>query len=369
MVEYAYNAVGELVQVTGPSGVLAYEYVDGCVARVIRDGIPVRRFGYAEPGRLSTEWRAETGEINYAIQTCPDGTRFRASASSGTGLGEITYDGAYRPVREIRSDGTEVNWDRSHAGEMRVSLAMPDGDRLVVTEQDDRSRRIELPGGSLLEESRDAAGRITSLKLGGELLRRQRWHFNGQPDTIEDEATAWRHEYRADGTPSRVLVTPPGEASSFTAWLGVAFDEKGRLTGLTDATGLDVKVAYDAAGHVTSVGGSRGRIDVARDEQAGSMTMQTSWGVSQSVTFDPAGRTTRTEVSDGPRVATTTFEGGRPVLMRHFDGGEVRVGYEDARVTQLRLADGVELGYDYDAGGRVVAVSLGDVARVDARLR
>jgi RHS repeat-associated protein len=364
---YVYNPAGELVEARGPSGVLTYEYADGCIARVLQDGVLVQSFGYADRGTLSKEWRTETGEIDYAIQTGPDGTRFHTSAPSGggSGPGEIVYDSALRPVREVRHDGTDVRWDRSEAGKTRVTVSIPGGDELLVTELGGGSRRVELPGGSVLEEARDAAERLTSLTLDGKTLMRQQWHVNGQPEMVEDETTAWRHEYRADGTLSRVLVTPPGDASGFSAWLGVGFDESGRLTGLTDATGMDVQVGYDAVGNISFVGGSRARVDVTRDEQARSMTLRTSWGGSQTISFDAAGRPTRVETSDGSHVATTAFEGGRPVLIRHFDGGEVQVGYEDSRVRRLRLANGIELGYDYDVEGRVAAVSLGDETRVE----
>jgi RHS repeat-associated protein len=367
-VAYAYNAEGELARVTGPAGELTYEYRNGCLCKISRGGDAVRTVTCNDQGQVLKEWRKEAGEVQHQVRADEKGYLVSTfAAGSDQPQEEVEYDLAFRPVRKLQPDGTQVLWTRNGGEEVKITVTTPEGDEVLMTESEVGLRRtLTFPGGAVLDTSLDEAGRITSMQLGDKTLVKQSWHHNGQPGTIEDESAAFRHEYRSDSTLSRTLVTPPGDAESYDRWLSHEVDEQGRTTRITDFTGLDEQVTYDESGRITSWKNNRGNVTMNRDPHGKTESIETSWGLRQETAFDASGQPARTEITKDGATASIEYDRGAPVRIRQFDGGETRIIYSEpdvlAALPMIRTIinpTGVELGYEYDVDGRISAVACG----------
>lgn len=373
-VSYAFTPEGELATATGPTGEWSYEYRDGQLSQIRHDGSVVRTITTNHQGEVLKEWRRDVGEVRYQVRTDEKGHRVSTfAAGSDHPVEEMEYDLAFRPIRQFMGDGTQVLWSRNDDEKVNITVTNPGGDEISIVEQDGgRFKRLRLPGGAALDACLDDTDRIISMRLGGKTLLKQNWHHNGQPGTIEDESTAWRPEYRAHGTLSRVLVTPPSNAASFGQWLSHEADEQERLVRITDSSGLNETVGYDESGMLSSWSNNRGSVAVERDDQGRAFSMETSWGLKQKTTLDGARQPARTDITLNGNTASIEYEGGRPVQIHQFDGGETRVTYTESgtsshatQVARIITPIHLELRYEYDPEGRVSAVICGSGFRVE----
>ena len=121
-------------------------------------------------------------------------------------------------------------------------------------------------------------------------------------------------------------VPPAGALSSLTAVPGgyelvrhdqsrYNFDSAGRLTGVVDANGEGVALAYDVGGHLDTVTDSVGRVETFASNPDGTL---------QSITLS--------------------------------DGRTVSFGYTDGRLTSVTGVDGKTSSYSYDGGGRLATI-------------
>jgi RHS repeat-associated protein len=373
-VAYFYNSDGELSRVTKRTGELTYAYHNGCLIKISRDGDVVRTFTYNDQGQVLKEWRKEAGEVRHRIQADEKGYRLSTfPGDSNQPQAEVEYDLSFRPIKKLGQDGTQVHWNRSCGKEDEITVTTPEGDEVLITESEaGRRRTLTFPGGAILAASLDEAGQITSMQIGGKTLLKQTWHHNGQPGTIEDASTAFRHEYRHDGTMRRILVTPPGDAERYDRWASHETDEQGRTTRISDFTGLDEKVTFDESGNISSWKNHRGSATVERNLRKKTESIETSWGIRQETEFDTANQVVRTDITREGATASIEFDRGAPVRIRQFDGGETRISYAKpdlkshiAQPDRIITPNQTELKYAYTPEGRISTVTCENGFRVE----
>ena len=181
------------------------------------------------------------------------------------------------------------------------------------------------PGGGQLEKVRDAATNETVytydaagnlLTTSGPVSGSRTWTYNAQGRLVT-ETTRRPAPRRTDGTSVGTLatvVTPNNDPPTF------AYDSAHRLVG-RDAPGTahDLSISYDALGRVSQ---------------------RTFGGVATTTTYDTEGRpVTRQDTVDGVTFAS-------------------QYTYDPLdRLTALRYPSLHTAGYEYDAGGRLTAVT------------
>lgn len=363
---YSYNPEGELMSVTGPDEELAYGYDNGCLTSIGKDGNVERLITCNNQGQVLKEWRKETGEIHYQIQTDENGYLVSTSLSdAGLPLEEMEYDQSFRPIRKLMPDGTQVRWRHNGGDDVEITVSGSASDEISLQESSSGQRRkFQLPEGVIIETSQDQAGRMTSFEFEGETIVRLAWHHNGQPDIVQDSSTAWRSEYRRNGTLNRLLITPPGDKTSFNRWLGCEADELGRITHITDSTGFDGTISHDTVGRPSACSTNRGKIVIGRDNEGRAVSIETSWGLLQKTEFDTAGQVARTEVRQNGNSASIEYDHGQPARIQQFDGGETHIAYHKLGaptplINVITTPPGLQLSYEHDPDGRISTVTCG----------
>ncbi|HZP53624.1 DUF6531 domain-containing protein [Actinocrinis sp.] len=263
---------------------------------------------------------------------------------------------------------TTLGAGRTSAGQLRPITAISDrnGHRITfVFDEDGVPSEVQHTGGYRVAVETDytlAGVRVTALRL---------------------------HDGSHDGQGSSVLTygyDRQGRLTEVTDSTGVPyvyeFDDHDRVTAWTDRnsfryeyeycreTGRVVRGAgqdgylsaafeYDVKARATKVTNSLGHVTVFRYDEHGHITE----------TVDPLGNVTRTEFDrygrplsrTDPLGHTTRFvrdERGEPVRIERPDGLAVAVEYNDLRLpVRVIGADGAEWKYEYDAAGGIVSVT------------
>lgn len=306
---FKYNVAGELVEtVNGVGGRTRFEY--DLRGRLVRITDPL--------GGVITRTYTETDLIDSV--TDPLGR-----------VATATYDPAGRLLSQTDPDGHTTTWTYDAAG--RESSTSFDGKLLAAFDRDPAHRRVVItdytgPDGLAVEHELgfDRCGRLTSRTRGAQGL-------------------SW--EYDADGN----------------------------RTGFTDAHGVRTTYARDAAGQITTVTNPVLGDAVFTYDAAGRITSATAGDLVQKWVYRNGALAEHTRVDRaGSGAADVTMIG------RHDDGritgltrsGAVtRYGYDGAgqmvTAATTRLgepeAPAVVLGWEYDAGGRLLRETLAGGSR------
>jgi YD repeat-containing protein len=269
-------------------------------------------------------------------------------------------------------DGTRVRWQRGEGGGEEAAVTLPGGvSGLVRRGPDGRQTAVwRLPEGGSYKTEADAAGRTTAVWQGDRPVLRQEWLWTGQLASASVETLDLHAEYGPDRVLTGVLLGSRKGDKGYADWMRVKYDRAGRATELADQSGWALKVARDGAGRVTTWSSTRGKVELKHDARGRVELMRTSWGLTQSNAYDPAGDLRRIELREGEAREVVEFHHGRPARLLQFDGGEHGLAYHEegplvGAVKEVRTPSGVVLGYDRDAARRVRAVRCGRTYRLE----
>jgi YD repeat-containing protein len=372
VVIYTYDPQGLLTQVERPAGVMTYTYAEGLVTAVQENGTVTRRFTYSGHGRLQQEQRVDGSVVTYQVHTAPDGVQITAAGTDAAGGSEtVLYDTARRPVYQARPDHTHVQWQYAADGAVTTTVHAPNGDTAVRQQSPDGRRATwRLPTGGSYTLDYDAARRLTRVQAGTQDVVRQEWRGDGRLARVASETAMLHPEYRADGTLSGLLVTPPGAGPLFRQWLQIVYNAQGQAVAVRDFTGADTAIGYDRTGAVARVVTPEAQVEVQRDATGRVLAVQTSWGDQQRQTYDPqTGALTRVELTRAGQQAVLTFTQGKLSQVQQFDGGQVTLAYyadgsHAGQLQQVYTPDGVAMTYAYDEDNRLTTVTYGATYRL-----
>lgn len=313
-----YDAAGFPAQTIHPDDSVratAYDAAGRLVAETDEDG-HTKRFAYDGAGRLISV--IEPGEPGETAETAAE-TRF-------------VYD-AFGELR-ARIDALGRTTSFAYDADGRPTRRVIPGGRVQVLAYDAAGRVVSSTGfdGRTVTFEHDAMGRVTR-RVAGALSESVTWSAGGLPLTTTDGRGTTEMTYDADGRLA-TIVDPHGAEVEYR------YLDGGRLEEVA-VDGVATKYTYDALDRLASV--TRGT-DVVRydyDRAGHPIRVTLPSGVTQTTTFDTRGRPLKVEVQNGADtlaryVATWSARGQR---------------------TRLEALDGAVETYDYDAPGRLVAVT------------
>ncbi len=359
--QYQHSTAGDLLTVTAPlgGGTRTYQYDD-------------RQF-------LENETTPERGTTVYGrnaigqVRTRTDARNITTTYHYNDPLGRLSG------TTHSSGSADDVDMDYDNANNVEL-VSSPSGGRLEyeydeldrVTEQtwtfggfeyqtlfhyDDAGclDSITYPTGTVLTLTCDAANRVNSIRMGGELL-------------VEDVT------YHPSGLPRAVLY---GNDVSTT----YGIDDRGRVASVTAPRVLDLRYGYDGADNVTSLDDSLDSTSARlmtydANDRLRTVTAYGMWGLAQ-YEYDELGNRRRkqmlgmdvrynydasnrlegtTEVPDHGTLTFTWDSEGR--LASSSDGASYRY---DGRGRRVMKADAAQTTlYHHDPSGRVIAETLPD---------
>lgn len=369
-VVYTYDKSGLLRQVDSPSGVLSYDYAEGLVTGIAREGKPLARFSYNQRGQLQSSWRADAPEVSYRTSADAQGISVTATdAATGKALDTTRYDPAFHPISRELGDGTRVDWKPAEGGSATETIRLPNGnEHVIVQTPDGKPIRWQLPEGGTYALTYDDGGRVTAINKGDRPVLQEQWYPDGRLAMAVAENSAERFQYREDNTLDRVRITP-ATGSSSQPWLQVDYDDSGRTDAITDYSGMNLRMAYDdktgqLATLATTRDGQQQALEINRNSHGNLESLTTTWGYRQENRYSKNGEVSRIEVRAGSDQAVIELAQGRPSKLKQFDGGEWTIAYKDGgkaaeQLQSIRTPSGLRLDYSYDESGRLSAVAVG----------
>ena len=325
VLRYRYDAAGRMVARSTPSG-RTVEYTLDEQGRVVaqRVGEQLETFTYDEAGRLAT---AHNADAELVLEYDRAGNIVAESVNGR--VVTHTYDAAGRRTRRTTPGGAITQWTYD-ALDAPISLATQAG--AFAFEHDALSREVVRRVGpeASITQSWDSNSRLT-----GTAVWRQPTAAAGmaaaspsEPALVQQHAYA----YRPDGLPLAM-------ADQFEGEQVLELDPVGRV-GARRAAQWNESYTYDAAGNITSRGGSG---DAATGDAG-----EGPWEY-RALQIRRAGRTSYEYDEDGRLLLSTrrTLSGRRLTWRYTWDGFD--------RLISAETPDGAVWRYRYDPLGRRIA--------------
>jgi len=370
-VEYEYADSGELKNVSFLSGndknkpqanMINYEYKDEMVTAVAWNGKEFRRFEYGNHGKLVLEKRFDT-DVTYRVDPSSEGVKITSSINGMSN--SVEYDAAFRPSKRVFKNGTEVQWQYDDSGGREVSIKSTTGQQYTLKySADTREAILSMPNGNTYSTTYDDAGRPVEYRLGNLPIVRQRWHANGLLAEASCETFAIHPEYRNDMVLSGVMVTPPGNATSFKKWAKVKYNVIGQPIEVNDFTGSEIKMGYDKDSRLSIIKTKHSGIQWNRDSVNRISEINTSWGYKQNNRYNAkSDELEEVTLTSGGQKARMQFDDeGRLTELQQFDKGVTGISYYDGnghnnQVKQIKTPNDMVLDYNYDPAGRLAKVN------------
>ncbi|MCO5169927.1 MAG: DUF6531 domain-containing protein [Planctomycetes bacterium] len=357
---FEYDARGRLVTRVGPEGATRFEYGAKVTARPTRVTLPDGRqvaFAYDLHGNLL--------EV-----TAPGGAVTKMAYDAVGRLTAVTDPRGKTTTFTLDERGLVVASEEDGVGRM---LYQRDGDGQVV--------KVKRADGRVVDVARDDAGRARKVSDALGVLMAVDYDARGRVVAFTDElGQSFRYAYDARGRLSTV-------ADAMGPLARLEYDIAGRLGAFVDALGNKTTIArpddrtvivqdpatgqrvlrHDALGQLVEE--TRGEVTVGyRYDARGRMVERTTPRGAETFTFDDAGRLTALQGPDGG-FALGYDPAGRLARLTDVNlGMKVEYGYSAAGDrTALKLPWGT-VGYDYDARGRVVGVTLPEGGKIEIDL-
>lgn len=370
-VKYTYDATGALTGVAAPEGAVEYEYRDGQVTAILRGGKRVQTFQYDERGQLTEARDADGTAVRYEVTRMSDGVQVTALTADRQET--VLYDPALRPLYQVLQEGTHIRSHYAKDGTREQRVLLPNDEEIVVQRSPDALREtFHVSSGAVYSLEYDAAGRVTRLRQGKRDVLRQDWDADGRLAKIAYETAVVHPEYREDGVLTGVFITPVDEESPYRHWLRITFDELGRSAGVMDYTGSKIEIGYNGLSNEPQMIVIYGTgLEVKRNRDGRIETLHTSWGERQNNVFDPeTGQLNQVEFARGDATSLIEFARGKPIKVRQFDGGEMRISYYDrdvppGKIKAIRTPDDLVITYKYDNADRMAAINYAKKYRVE----
>lgn len=304
----AYNPLGQptrTVDAIGNATTYTYDKA-GRLTTITRPGGGTTSRAYDAAGQLTTVTDPNGHSSNYGYDA--DGRRTHVTdPEHRTQI--TTYDAADRPTGITRNDGTDLQWTYDRAGNVRTYTDAADyttsytydnaGRRATSTDPANRTTRysydtaghpvvVTSPDAKTTHHSYDRAGRLTGTDYSdpGTVDVTYSYDAVGQRSAMTDGTGTTHYAYDDNG---RLTSQARGATT-----VGYTYDLVGRLTTLTYPGDHVVTRAYDDAGRLTGVTDWANRTTAFTwdaDNNLDAMTYPN--GVTTSQTQDAAGQTTR----------------------------------------------------------------------------
>ncbi|HEY9290710.1 MAG TPA: DUF6531 domain-containing protein, partial [Microlunatus sp.] len=347
------------------------ELSDEGASVVLPDG---RRIPFA---RLGSGWdRADgenlwlTAEDDSLVMSDNDGRRW-----------EFSRAGVWRS--SSRGAGTRVSAVRDAAGRL-VRLAHERGRFIDLVWSGERLIEAGASDGRGVRYGYDAAGRLLSV-AGPAGTRSYRWNDADLIEAVIDgdgvvEAENSYDDQRRVATqrtpfgrltrfaylPGRVTVVSDADGTRSNTWIA---DRRGRLVGVVDSDEQRQAMSYDRNGNVVSVTERDGSVTVhSYDDRGRRVRTVTPSGADITYGHDEQDRVTTVVAESGAITSLEYADDDRnPSLVVDPEGGRTELEWSDGLLRRISDPTGVELRYDYDAHGDLVATTDADgqVARLE----
>ncbi|WP_060797631.1 DUF6531 domain-containing protein, partial [Winkia neuii] len=348
--KFTYDQAGQVVSVTDPAGLVSECDFDD-LGNLISFGSASGKTGFEFDGlsrliRVSdaggASWQASydpAGRVAGVVDPCGVVTQFayapgvQAVARAGRLVGRIRFDtiGRVRQVEEGSGRVERIDYDGASLPVSVTSLG--GGRREFVRDKAGRVIREVSECGVETSYSYDEAGRVGRVECGGEETQ---------------------YFYDASSRLVRVL-DGAGGVSQFT------YDGCGRLASASTTGGGRAEFSYDECGRIICARDLVHGIGEFSYDKAGRLRQAASaMGGKYSYTYDGAGRLERVT---GPGGAATsyTYDGAGRVESVTDPVGRTRCYAYDkvGRIVGEEVA-GEQRFFDYDAGGRLACLRVGD---------
>jgi YD repeat-containing protein len=304
------------------------------------------------PGGVALAWfsgeRWEFDEAGLpAVLTRGPGTDIRLQHEDGR-LVSLAHAGGAR---------TRVDWD----GERIAGLLSTDG-RRVSYRYDDAgnlvgagSRRYEIDDGGHVASVIDADGVAEVVNA-----------YDEDGRVIAQLSPFGRHTL-IGYLPGAVTVTTDEQGGPDNIYI---HDEHGRLQAVIDGEGARLAINYDEWGNPVAVTDRKGAVTVSEwDERARLLRSVAPGGSQITLAHDDLDRVVEVAERRTGAVTRLTYDGEEraPAAVTDPDGGVTRMMVEGGLVRSVVDPDGVELSFEFDADGNVVASTDGDgnVTRIE----
>ncbi|MCM7201026.1 DUF6531 domain-containing protein [Enterobacter hormaechei] len=334
LMQWGYDARGQLASATDASGVVTREY------RYNDDGLMV---WHRLPGGLESEYRWQKFDHWRVVEnrtSTGDGCRFSYDLAAGLTTVDH-YDGQTRKhywnaqnliVRYVdeRGENWRYEWD----------------DNELLT------RRIDPLGNAVTFVYDEMGNRVQEIDADGN-TRTTTWleHRALPASIIEADGSATRFRYDEHHGLKRV-VDPMGQTSLLRR------DEFGQVVEEVDAAGNSRYQEYNEAGQMVRATDCSGRVTQYRYHPLGWLVAEISAdGEETRYRYDAAGRPVQLDRPEGWTESLKWNERGLPVKHAGADGKESEFRYDEAgRLTATRNTQGEEVRRRWDSRGRLIAL-------------
>ena len=335
-VAYQYDDAGRLSSIALPGGAFAITYNDDAeYPAVAAITLPDGAVRRYEPGRIPRQVRVTDDAGGSTLYTSNALGLIESVTDAAGNRTAYVYDAAGRRTRTVNANGETSRFDYDAAGNL---VAILDGAGSRWTADYDpagKLNRVTDPNGNAWQFRYDALGR---LEAAGDPLGAA---------AVARRNAAGRITALADGS---------GNYGTFD------YDAEGLLTRWTDALGGSWSYRYDGAARIASVttpaGGSLTAEYDARNRLAAAAAGETRAPLAPAVKRDALNRITVSTDSFGNELGYAYDAAGRLAGMR-LPAGAVRYEYDRAgRLSKVSDWAGNFALYRYDAAGAVTGISV-----------
>ncbi|MEV0170920.1 DUF6531 domain-containing protein [Streptomyces sp. NPDC050803] len=345
---YRYNELLQLVAETDPLGHTVFSEWDRYERLIARTDALGRttRYEYDDQGAPTAVIRPDGRREEARNNAC--GQPLSVTQADGH-VWHMEYDPRGNLIAETDPAGGRVTYSYDEIGAL---TAITDAaGRTARLEPDDAGLPMavtDAEGGTIRYE-RDAFGRITAQAGPDGSVTRFGWTTEGRPSrrTLPD-GTTWRRVYDGEGN---LVEHIDGHGQAVRFEYG-GFD---LLVARTDPDGSRLEFTYDDQLRLTSVTNQRGVTWSYTYDAAGRLVHEQDFGGRvQRYRFDPAGRLVGQSDNAGEFIDYVRDDLGN-VTEQHTPEGATTYVYDAVGHLRHAVADGVELAYERDALGRIVA--------------
>ena len=348
-----YDANGGLSAAIDPTGVrqeISYDVVTGVAT--LRDAFSATTVRFDEFGRPVESTSDETGS---ELVTYNAAGRPVELVDGEGGLTRIARDLAGRVTAVVTPSGARSTYEYDDCGRPTAAVDAT-GTRTTLTyDADSRVVARTLPSGDVEATSYDAVGRVVARTTAAGGISRFRYDQAGRLVSSTDARFGQR----------RFLYDAAGQLVEVVDGLGGVtrfdHDERGQLTTVTDPAGAITRYSHDAVGRLVAVVDPLGRVTTARYDLAGRRIEQTDpEGRTTSWTFDAAGHEQEFVVDGRLHTQTRRDAVHRTIVVTDHTRGVGRavdheLQYDRRGLLVRRSRGGVAVRWEYDADGNRTA--------------
>lgn len=369
LVEYRYDAAGDLVAVLDDTGavVRTFAWSNHMLIEHAEPGGLVSRYEWdvtTPRGRVLTN-ALSTGETLRFEYDLPAKRNCVTDAS-----GRVTtyfYDDSFYFTGVITPDGAQTQYQRDGHGNL-TSVVDPMGRRTRYSYDGiGRLIRIDLPDGSSHQVRYDGtARRPTAFTDPLGQVTQKRFDARGNLiETCEPDGAVTRYELDARGLPVRIHDARGGT-------MELTFDRSGRLIEIRDCLGQSTRHAYDERGNpiaTTDALGATTRYDyqrINRRDRVVAITLPD--GAIERLAYDALGRLIARIDAKGQSTRYALAADGQPLLREDALGHTLRYQYDvHGRLRALTNENGAVHRFAWDAADRLISERGFDGRRLDYR--